>query len=417
MDRTALREMLLQTAARQIVESGIEALSLRTVTAAVGKSTTAIVHGFGDKAGFIEAVVARARARDHAFHEAMRSTLAGIPLTPPILADLVVNYVLSRAVEPDARIFLEALYKARQFPGTSAILTQWNAERAQFWRCLLEESRFEHLAAILPDYLAGEEAYAAALAGEAEYRLLLHASARDVAGVSSGEEDAGAPLGSWIEGRAAFQSIDSKPLPAAMEQALFAAVRSIEREGASGLNIKRLAEEEGVAHSQIIYHFGSFAAFRNQAIWRALMQGLPETIDSKRPHPAAFPDGRSLDALDAMVTPGSGGANPGYYVGYGRILGQACLAAQVDTGLKPLILHLRAIEGRGIFRASVHDWPNSHRLSRSRATPFAIWIKGHAILNETLERHSVTPDRAGSIGWVAELLARPPTRESFDDQN
>ncbi len=76
-----VRRDLLEAAARQLSETGLEALSLRRVAGAAGTSTTAIYTLFGDKAGLVEAVAVEAE-------RSFRASQFSVPVTDDALADL-----------------------------------------------------------------------------------------------------------------------------------------------------------------------------------------------------------------------------------------------------------------------------------------------------------------------------------------
>lgn len=70
-----LRERLLEEGIGRVAEVGVEALSLRSVTAACDTSTSAVYTLFGDKQGFVDAIARRA---DASFTAAQRDALAAV---------------------------------------------------------------------------------------------------------------------------------------------------------------------------------------------------------------------------------------------------------------------------------------------------------------------------------------------------
>ncbi len=393
---------LLDATARLGAGQGIENLALREITATVQRSTTAVFQHFGSKDGLLNACMDDAFARDRLFHDRLLEKVRTMPAEPRALSALAAFYIRTRARAEPAQLWLEGLYKVRQFPGLRPLLTRWHALRRAFWAELLDGAP-PFLPDLLADYTAVEEAYAAALADDPAYDLLLRETtdrlfARPVA-------DRQGAAGAWLQATLPALATTTEDQGDTARRLLDQAMRVIVRRGAADLNLRRVATDANTAPSQIVYHFGDFANLRRQAITAVLMQGLPAALNPLEP---AGPQDATQDwshALHAAVTPGGGGEAAGFYVNYARVLGQACLLAKRDATLRPLILQLRAIEGSGIFRLSEAAWPAALRLERDGAEAFAIWIKGRAILNEALVQDESTCGGA-RIRRAAELIAR-----------
>lgn len=365
-------------------EQGIENIALRAVSATVGRSTTAVFQHFGSKERLLLASMEEAFERDSAFHDRFLATLANLPADAQVRGATVCFYITQRSRCQDAQLWLEALFKSRQFPELRPLVLRWHIMRRDFWSRLLGHTQ-EAMADLLAAYTAAEEAYAAALQDEPAYHLLL----RETAGRLFASPAAGAPrgaAGAWTESSLPplapiRPTADNETITRLLDQA----TRVILRRGPAGLNVRRVAADAVTAPSQIVYHFGDFATFRRQAIVEVLMRGLPAGLDPKQPAGAGA--GASADWMDDLhkaATPHALNQPAGFYVNYARVLGQACLLAKRDATLRPLALRLRAIEGAGIFHLSQSQWPEPLRLDRDGATAFAIWIKGHAIVNEAL---------------------------------
>ena len=82
------------------------------------------------------------------------------------------------------------------------------------------------------------------------------------------------------------------------------------------------------------------------------------------------------------------------------------LMARREHGLLPVILHLRRIEGSGTYRASQTIWPEEHRIEHAAAALFGIWVKGQALMNETISR-SCPAGVEGVIEAALPLISKP----------
>jgi hypothetical protein len=107
-----------------------------------------------------------------------------------------------------------------------------------------------------------------------------------------------------------------------------------------------------------------------------------------------------------MIRPAqSPGSNPGFYVGFSRLTGQAALLAAHQPGLMPLIWYLRELEGLGTYRLRPVIWPDSpHEITPIQTAAFGLWVKGEAVINE-----AIWPDHstgAHDILHMARLIGR-----------
>lgn len=394
----------LLAATRQLgAEQGIENIALRTVSAAVGRSTTAVFQHFGSKEVLVTASMEDAFARDTAFHEQMLASLRDMPAEPAMLGATVAFYVVRRSGEEAAQLWLEALYKSRQFPALRPLLTRWDAMRHAFWRDLLGSER-QRLAGLIATYTAAEEAYAAALTQEPAYQLVLQETTARLFARHPAEASRGA-AGAWLETMLPpIVPADREKLGEAEKRLLAQATRVIAHRGAADLNLRRVAADADTSPSQIVYHFGDFAALRRQAIVDVLLSSIPDMLNPQQPITPPTPPAEWTDPLCEAVRPAGPGQSAGFYVNYARVLGQACLLAKRDPVLRSLTLQLRAIEGAGIIRLSQAAWPDALRLERDGATAFAIWIKGHAIVNEATDSAEAQAD-GDAISQAAQELS------------
>ena len=122
----ALRLRLLECAGETLSTGGLAALSLRTLAAAVGTSTTAVYALFGGKPGLLEALHAEAFSR-------LGGRLHAVPLGTDPVADLVA---LGRAYR-DAALSDPHLYEA-MFGGALPAGEQWWAVAAPIFRPVVE---------------------------------------------------------------------------------------------------------------------------------------------------------------------------------------------------------------------------------------------------------------------------------------
>jgi AcrR family transcriptional regulator len=165
---------------------------------------------------------------------------------------------------------------------------------------------------------------------------------------------------------------------------LDAAMQIINRVGVGGINQRAIARAVGVSPSMITYHFNDMKTFTTQAIWRALVQGIPVQLDPDHESeelPRDLPEW--LGILDNLLQPGQSGRDAGFYVGFSRLTGEACLMARRNPALLPLIIYLRGLEGWGTYRVSRAIEPLARRIGRDHASAFGIWIKAEAMLRSS----------------------------------
>lgn len=409
MNNEPLRATLIDSAIALLASDGLEGATLRAVSAAAGRSTTAVFQQFGSKDALILAALREAMERDRAFHAELLASVSGLTLEPEILSDLVVLYVERRAeTGGTAHVWQEALFKARQIPDSAALLRDWHGIRREFWTALLTQAAVPRtLAPVLTGYLAIEETYAATLRRRTDYALLLRETVRQLVDGAFGRTDAAAPPGpvtTWLAPEPVPLIELPKETPLS-QRLLDLAVRDVLDHGPAELNPRELARSAGISPSMIAYHFGDFARFTHAAIWGAIMRDVPFALSGNLwPGETRLSLARWQEEWERMAEPAKDGEAAGNYVRYARILGQACRLALRRPELLPLVAHFRNIEGLGNFRASRDTWPESLRLNRLAATGFAIWIKGHAILNASLARTAragrpddETPLNAGRI--------------------
>ena len=113
MTEAGVKAELLNATRRLVLENGIERLSLRTVTAAIGKTTSAVFQHFGGRDALLTALCEQALAEDATYHRDTARTLSGLAIDRDTLTDIVHHHVIQRTTLPPALIALEASMRAR----------------------------------------------------------------------------------------------------------------------------------------------------------------------------------------------------------------------------------------------------------------------------------------------------------------
>lgn len=373
-----VRDALLGAAQQIAADQGFDGISLRSVAAAVGKSTTVIFQNFGGRQGLIDAALDHALESERIRHRTLLGEIGTFPEDPPATAHLVAYYIRASDRSASGRFCLEAMLRDDSLTDAAPRLQQWTHMRHAFWARVLPAADTVH-ARFLADYTMMEQAFCTVLSGDLPYDQLLRATALAACLRSIAPDPAAdLPLLEWARGQAFPAPGDDPPGPAPMEALLSTVAARIASEGIGRVNLRRIATEAGVPPSLIIYHYGDFAAFLSAAIWRAMMHELPAYLDRARP--AGVLDRADwLHGLETAMDPHTTDGAQGFYVRYARILGQVCLLARQRPELVPLVRQLRAIEGMGIHRASIDVWPPRYRFDPATASAFSIWVKSCAL--------------------------------------
>jgi AcrR family transcriptional regulator len=380
------RRALLALTIEAVGQRGLGEFSLRHLASTAGQSTTAIFQNFSGKAQLLESALELAIVQDRAFHDRLRATAAALLSSHIDFADFLARYILMRAALPHALFASEILLGLDDYPGCHGLLRQWHAARTGFWAELLGrlEARPD-LASVVADYALMEEFYAYALHGQCTYGMLLAETCRALCDSGFHGGTAG-PATSQISLKLDTQpwslreagSGSDAPL---QEQMLGEAIRIIDEAGLEALNQRRLAKQAGVSSSAIAYYFKDMKSFRNRAIWRALISGVPSQLDPERTAVEPPRDlGQWLETLGGMLEIAEGARPAGFYIGFARLTGQACLLARHDSSLLPLVAYLRELEGWGTYRASRTIAAQARLIGRDHASAFGVWIKSEALL-------------------------------------
>lgn len=389
-----VRTVLIAATQQLVLQRGLHGLSLRAVAAAVGRSTTSVFQHFGSREALLQAALEDAVAGSAAWHNRYGAQLAGMPQDAASIAGMMAHYIVQSSASRPIRFCQQVLFTPGHLPDAPPLLAQWDGAQRAFWHGLLAGTPFVRLSPVIATYAVVETAYATALADQAGYALLLRETCAALLQGVVGTHDPHARSGTvaeWLLARTVTPPALEPPAAGAMQRLLDHAVSRILREGLAGLNLRSIARDAEVSPSLVNYHWGDFASFTRDAIWRALLHGLPRMLTQA--------GDRSLSGdewqvqLQAAIRPGGG-----FYVNYARILGQLGMEAARDPQFAPLLAWLRAIEGSGIHSASHSAWPGHLQLGRPVATGFAIWIKGRAILNEASGSGQTHPqDQPGSV--------------------
>lgn len=399
---------LIDATIAAVARDGLGGFSLRSVTAAIDRSTATVFHHFGSKDGLLVAATETALARDTAFHDTLASDLGSVRLNAANAADCVARYIGLRADASNAvaRFWWEITFNADRWPNAAQAKARHYAMQKAFWRRLLDPLRgSEALSAFITATVAMESVYASVLCGRADYDLLLRETIRQafvcddpiVEGVSHWLSRSAPPPGPRI--------VAGEEMPAKLVES---AAREILLNGVAALNHRRLTALVGASPSMIIYHFGDTERFAEQAIWAALLKNLPSALDPKAPAVETPQDVAAWHDRLLQMLPSDG--NDAFYFGYARIVGQTCLLAKDHPAFAPLVHHLRILEGGGIHYASRALWPTAFALTRAQAATFAIWIKGFALAGDATNDAARRARLAQAVGIVRGMPAHNTER-------
>ncbi|QIG54714.1 TetR/AcrR family transcriptional regulator [Altererythrobacter sp. BO-6] len=152
------------------------------------------------------------------------------------------------------------------------------------------------------------------------------------------------------------------------------AARIISQSGIESLKQRGFAKAAGTSPSVIAYHFEDMENFRTQAIWHALVNGIPSQFDMDipaSPPPASLAEW--LKTLNGLLKPGTDEQPAGFYIGFARLTGQTCLLATRDPSLRPLVRYLRELEGWGFSGLKANS---TFRRQCGQGTCGGIWPVG-----------------------------------------
>lgn len=319
----------------------------------------------------------------------------------------MVAYVQLRASGSQSRFISEMLVNLRDYPECVEVLRSWHDARVAQWQGLLVRLGVDPaLGEILAGYLIMEGLYAHALQHSSSYRLLLAETCRAVCEtvLNGGTGRTSGRVSTLLDVRPFAIRGPSEPdarQPVA-EQLLASAVEIINESGMRTLNQRALAARAGVSGSLIAYHFGDMKSLSTQAIWRALVQGIPSQLDPAGDS-STFPSSLEewFDILEALLEVGEGRAR-GFYISAAQLSAEACLFACHNPQLMPLVTYLRGLEGWGTYRVSRTLPAIADLIGRDHATSFGVWIKSEALLRYLGIRSG--PEEYQPVSVAADLI-------------
>lgn len=381
-------EALLEQTISMVSEHGYEGISLRTIASRAGCSTATIFQHFQSKSGLIQAALEWAILQEEMFHDHLSNEIFSTINDHLSFSDFISTYIDLHVKTKYSRFFLEILFKSRKMEESKDYLLKWHNLRKDFWEYSLKKFPFsKNLSKIVSEYCIMEEVYAYALSDNHKYRLLLCETSRALTAASFNNGIASSKVGNVskiINVPPHFsRPPDTSGNNVIREQLLLQAVDEIKENDIGALNQRDLSKKAGVSSSMIAYHFGNMKSFVNEALWRALVRGIPSEIDPDN-REAKMPDTIEewLTIINDYVTPRRGIEPSGFYTGFSIITGQACLLAKSQPALLPLIEYLRSLEGWGTYRVSRVIFPQAKLVSRDNAAAFGVWIKSEAVLRE-----------------------------------
>lgn len=385
---TAMRKTLTELAMRTAAQSGLEKVSLRNIARLAGCSTAAIFQNFEGKAELLLAATELAAQRDIDLHNRLLAGVDGLITCHLAFSDFLSSYIELRVTLPQARFLSDVLIKLCSDDRYRAILQDWHHSRKAFWKDVLAGYDFaEPFGAIVAEYCLMEEIYGYSLHDQPRFQLLQRETGRALAdacfhsGAASGLSNRLIQMLQWrsYEKRREF----SNDRPAMPDQMLDHAVEILKRDGIGALNQRNLAQRAGVSSSMIAYHFNDMKTFTNEAIWRALVTGIPGEFDPETivKLPKTVPDW--VEFLHATLLTPPSETQVGFYVRFSRMAAEAGILACSEPALVPLMSYLREIDGWGTYRLSRNIPLLADNTHHEHAAAFAVWIKAEALLHHS----------------------------------
>ncbi|MCK9504605.1 MAG: TetR family transcriptional regulator [Porticoccaceae bacterium] len=410
-DSPSLRDSLIDKTIAAVVETGLESVSLRAVVNAVGCSTTAIFGYFGNKSGLLQASLKQALEEDRQFLDDFAHHTRGLTLDHQSFSALLASYIELRAKTRAASFWSEVVFKSRQFPEPEAneIIRNWYEMHLVFWQSKLEQSTCnEDLGSVLVAYSVTEQAYSLALHTNLEYLLLLRESCSAITAKSFGahRDSVSSQVWIWLEsGSPRFSIEPTQARNPLCQRLLDQAAKHIILQGVDKANIAKIAKDAGTSSAMVLYHFGTMAAFTNEAIWKAIVLKVPEEMIPviKNGHSQKPPDSW-VDVVRGLVNRpvGSKSTYKNFYLKVARIIGQTSLLCQHNPELKPLIDQLRINEGVSIHHIYKNFAKDGGEIGRSTSGIFGLWLKGQVIIDDIFS-HSCEQTEAKIMAAVSKL--------------
>lgn len=401
----AMRKTLAELAMRTAAQSGLDTVSLRNIARQAGCSTAVIFQNFEGKAELLLAAAELAARQDAELHNRLLAGVEGLITGHLAFSDFLSSYIEMRVAVPQARFLSEVLIKLCGDDRYRAVLLRWHERRKEFWREVLGQYSFgERIGAIVAEYCLMEEIYAYSLHDQPRFQLLQRETVRALTdacfhdGAASGLTNRVIRMLQWKSYEERRQSSSNRAIMP--EQMLGHAVEIIKRDGIGALNQRSLAQRANVSSSMIAYHFNDMKTFTNEAIWRALVKGIPGEFDpdSLVTLPRTIPEW--VEFLHATLLTPPSETQVGFYVRFSRMTAEASLLACSEHTLVPLMAYLREIDGWGTYRLSRNIPVLARNMHHEHAAAFAVWIKAEALLH-----HSGLIDPAEGRDRIANAMA------------
>lgn len=359
---------------------------MRAVSAEAGGTTAAIVHHFGSKSGLIAAAVEVAMQREMAWHATLLNQIQGHKLDHLNFVEWIAQYLVKRTNETYSRFWSEILFHAGMVQNGRSIVAEWHELRTGFWSDVLDIQGVDrHFGGYITAYLCMEETWSYSLGEFAEYPILVRETLRALTtGMFRRTWSETQSVSMWLEERLDRFPLEPPQDPETMEERLLSmAAQDILKSGIK-LNQRRIAQMAGASPSMIAYHFESMSAFRNQAVWRAMLRPFDDPQNPYGSSQAAHTIDEWAALMVDIIMPGRGEKNAGSYSSFARAIGEIALLSCRQPEMKTLAEHLRILDGTASFQAGKTIWKDIVRLRREQASAFGVWLKGQAVLSAAL---------------------------------
>ena len=271
-------EVFLLRAAELVVAGGLSSLSLRSLADAAGVSPSLVTYRYGARDKLVQRMFEAARARDAAFWDRSRQSVARLDLSPGDLPAAMSALCLSAVSVASRDLVLRwaCASEAMRTPDLLEVSRGWSAQDVEFWRTLLRQ------AGVTPTL-------APALSACMEWVIRVGLTARDNDLLTRiWMSDLVSRLAARLFGKADVAADDSaarlqiKALAVAQtsgpamdgartqtpKRIIEAAARLAAQNGPGGLTHRAIAKEAGVSLSSMTHHFSSLGEIQQLAFAR-----------------------------------------------------------------------------------------------------------------------------------------------------
>ncbi|EZP79300.1 transcriptional regulator BetI [Novosphingobium resinovorum] len=400
-----LKQVLVEKTIEHIASHGISNLTMRAVSAEAGGTTAAIVHHYGSKAGLIAEAASVALQQEQAWHARLLEQIQGHRLDHLNFVEWMAQYLSKRTNRTYSRFWSEVLFHTNIVADGRSIVANWHCLRADFWADVLRIQGIDpYFAQYIATYMCMEETWSYSLGEFAEYPILVRETLRALtAGMFGRTWDEAISVSVWLEERLDRFPLMPPQAPETMEERLLAmAAQDILNSGIK-LNQRRIAEMAGASPSMIAYHFESMSAFRNQAVWRAMLRPFDDPQNPYSQSRAAHTIEEWATLMADIIMPVRGKKRSGSYSSFARAIGEIALLSGRQPEMKTLAEHLRILDGTASFQAGNTIWKDVVQLKRGQSSAFAVWLKGQAVLSSALG-YDMKENWDALVGAVTRLI-------------